>query len=42
MSSAEKIILNPIGYVKTSAEGEEVKDKSVYHRSLFAMIWLMA
>jgi tRNA-Thr(GGU) m(6)t(6)A37 methyltransferase TsaA len=30
MSSAEKIVLNPIGYVKTCAEGEEVKDKSVY------------
>ena len=30
MSSEEKIVLNPIGYVKTSAEGEEVKDKSVY------------
>jgi tRNA-Thr(GGU) m(6)t(6)A37 methyltransferase TsaA len=30
MSSEEKIVLNPIGYVKTCAEGEEVKDKSVY------------
>jgi tRNA-Thr(GGU) m(6)t(6)A37 methyltransferase TsaA len=30
MSSVEKIVLNPIGYVKTFAEGEEVKDKSVY------------
>ena len=28
MSSTEKIILNPIGYVKTCAEGEEVKDKT--------------
>ncbi len=29
MSSAIKIVLDPIGYVKTRAEGEEVKDKSV-------------
>ena len=29
MSSAEKIVLNPIGYVKTIAKGDEVKDKSV-------------
>ena len=28
MPSAEKIVLNPIGYVKTSAVGDEVKDKS--------------
>ena len=27
MSSVEKVVLNPIGYVKTSAVGEEVKDK---------------
>jgi len=42
MSSAEKIVLNPIGYVKTRAEGEEIKDKSFYHRSSFTMIWLTA
>jgi tRNA-Thr(GGU) m(6)t(6)A37 methyltransferase TsaA len=30
MYSEEKIVLNPIGYVKTCTEGEEVKDKSVY------------
>lgn len=29
MPSAEKIVLNPIGYVKTSAVGDEVKDKSL-------------
>ena len=29
MLSEEKIVLNPIGYVKTSAVGDEVKDKSV-------------
>lgn len=29
MSSAEKIVLNPIGYVKTIAKGDEVKDKSL-------------
>ena len=29
MPSEEKIVLNPIGYVKTSAVGDEVKDKSV-------------
>jgi len=29
MSFAERIVLNPIGYVKTSAEGKEVKDKSL-------------
>ena len=29
MSSAERIVLNPIGYVKTSAVGDEVKDKSL-------------
>ena len=29
MSSAEKIVLSPIGYVKTGAVGDEVKDKSV-------------
>ena len=29
MSSAIKIVLDPIGYVKTRSEGEEVKDKSV-------------
>ncbi len=28
MTSLEKIVLNPIGYVKTSAVGDEVKDKS--------------
>ena len=28
MFSLEKIVLNPIGYVKTSAVGDEVKDKS--------------
>jgi tRNA-Thr(GGU) m(6)t(6)A37 methyltransferase TsaA len=28
MSFQEKIILNPIGYVKTTAEGDEVKNKS--------------
>ena len=28
MSFDEKIVLNPIGYVKTSAVGDEVKDKS--------------
>ena len=28
MPSKEKIVLNPIGYVKTSAVGDEVKDKS--------------
>jgi hypothetical protein len=42
MSSAEKIVLKPIGFVKTCAEGEEVKDKSVYSKSLFVKIWLMA
>lgn len=26
---SEKIVLNPIGYVKTNAVGDEVKDKSV-------------
>jgi hypothetical protein len=29
MSSLEKIDLNPIGYVKTAAVGDEVKGKSV-------------
>jgi tRNA (adenine37-N6)-methyltransferase len=29
MSFAERIVLNPIGYVKTRAEGKEVKDKSL-------------
>ncbi len=29
MSFQEKIVLNPIGYVKTSAKGDEVKDKSL-------------
>ena len=29
MSFREKIVLNPIGYVKTTAEGDEVKDKSL-------------
>jgi tRNA-Thr(GGU) m(6)t(6)A37 methyltransferase TsaA len=29
MSFREKIILNPIGYVKTPAEGDEVKNKSL-------------
>jgi tRNA-Thr(GGU) m(6)t(6)A37 methyltransferase TsaA len=29
LSSAIKIVLDPIGYVKTRAKGEEVKDKSV-------------
>ena len=29
MSSQKKIVLNPIGYVKTNAVGDEVKDKSV-------------
>jgi tRNA-Thr(GGU) m(6)t(6)A37 methyltransferase TsaA len=28
MSFQEKIVLNPIGYVKTTAQGEEVKDKA--------------
>jgi len=28
MISSEKIVLNPIGYVKTSVIGKEVKDKS--------------
>lgn len=28
MPSQEKIVLNPIGYVKTEAVGDEVKDKS--------------
>ena len=28
MTSLEKIVLNPIGYVKTIAVGEEVKDKA--------------
>ena len=28
MSSEEKIVLNPIGYVKTAAVGDEVKDKT--------------
>jgi len=32
MFSAEKIVLSPIGYVKTCAEGEEVKDKSIYSK----------
>ena len=30
MSSGEKIVLKPIGFVKTCVKGEEVKDKSVY------------
>ena len=30
MSSPEKFVLNAIGYVKTCAEGEEVKDKSAF------------
>lgn len=29
MSSYEKIVLNPIGHVKTSAVGDEIKDKSL-------------
>lgn len=29
MSFQEKIVLNPIGYVKTGAVGDEVKDKSI-------------
>ncbi|MCL4430591.1 MAG: tRNA (N6-threonylcarbamoyladenosine(37)-N6)-methyltransferase TrmO [Chloroflexi bacterium] len=29
MPSQEKIVLNPIGYVKTSAVGDEVKDKAL-------------
>ena len=29
MSSSKKIILNPIGYVKTQAIGDQVKDKTV-------------
>ena len=29
MPSEQKIVLNPIGYVKTSAVGDEVKDKSI-------------
>ena len=29
MFSMEKIVLNPIGYVKTGAVGDEVKDKTV-------------
>ncbi len=29
MSFQEKIVLNPIGYVKTTAKGEEVKDKAL-------------
>lgn len=29
MSFDEKIVLNPIGYVKTNADGDEVKDKSL-------------
>jgi len=28
VSFQEKVVLNPIGYVKTSAKGEEVKDKA--------------
>ena len=28
MSFQERIILNPIGYVKTTAKGEEIKDKA--------------
>ncbi len=28
MSFQERIVLNPIGYVKTTAKGEEVKDKT--------------
>ena len=28
MSFQERIVLNPIGYVKTTAKGEEVKDKA--------------
>jgi tRNA (adenine37-N6)-methyltransferase len=28
MSFHERIILNPIGYVKTTAKGEEIKDKA--------------
>ena len=29
MSFQEKIVLNPIGYVKTTAKGDEVKDKKL-------------
>jgi tRNA (adenine37-N6)-methyltransferase len=29
MSFQEKIVLNPIGYVKTTAKGDEVKDKEL-------------
>jgi tRNA (adenine37-N6)-methyltransferase len=29
MSFQEKIVLNPIGYVKTTAQGDEVKNKSI-------------
>ncbi len=29
MSFQERIVLNPIGYVKTNAKGEEVKDKAL-------------
>lgn len=29
MPSSKKIILNPVGYVKTQAVGEQVKDKTV-------------
>jgi tRNA-Thr(GGU) m(6)t(6)A37 methyltransferase TsaA len=29
MSSAEEIVLNPIGYVRTTAKGDEVKDKTL-------------
>ncbi len=29
MSFQEKIVLNPIGYVKTTAKGDEVKDKAL-------------
>jgi tRNA-Thr(GGU) m(6)t(6)A37 methyltransferase TsaA len=30
MSFQERIVLNPIGYVKTAAKGEEVKDKESF------------
>ena len=30
MSFQEKIVLNPIGYVKTTAKGEEVKDNASF------------
>jgi tRNA-Thr(GGU) m(6)t(6)A37 methyltransferase TsaA len=29
MSSSKKIILNPVGYVKTQAVGDQVKDKTI-------------